>query len=100
MTGIGVRIKELRDERSLSMDALVEAMRDTYELRKLNKSMLSRWERNENEPSLEYAKYLAMFFNVSLDYMIGLTDDRTPSEVLSRISAYYDKSKKLMEEDK
>lgn len=99
-TGIGTRIKELRTEKELSMDALVKEMRVKYGVEKLDKSMLSRWERGENEPSLEYAKYLAMYFNVSLDYLIGLTEDRTPSATLARLSAYYNAMRKIMEEGK
>ena len=76
-TGIGNRIKQLREERDMSMDMLVSDMNRMYELN-LTKGMISRWERSINEPSLEYAKYLVKYFNVSLDWMIGLTDKKTP----------------------
>ena len=83
-TGIGLRVKELRTERDLSMDMLVADMNARYELSKpINKSMVSRWESGENEPSLENAKYLSMYFDVSIDYLIGLTDTRTPSRLLA-----------------
>ena len=82
-TIIGQRIKELRIERDISMDMLVADMNHKFELSKpLNKSMISRWENGENEPTLESAKYLSMYFDVSLDYLIGLTDTRTPSRLL------------------
>ena len=45
--------------------------------------MISRWESGENSPSLENAKSLSIYFNVSLDYLIGLTDVRTPSRLLA-----------------
>lgn len=83
-TNIGERIKELRTERDISMDMLVADMNVRYELSKpLNKSMVSRWESGVNEPTLENAKYLSMYFDVSLDYLIGLTDTRTPSRLLA-----------------
>lgn len=83
-TKIGLRIKELRIERDISMDMLVADMNNKYELSKpLNKSMISRWESGANEPSLDSAKYLSMYFDVSLDYLIGLTDIRTPSRLLA-----------------
>lgn len=84
MTGIGLRIKELRQERDLTMDMLVADMNAKYELEKpINKSMVSRWENGDNEPSLENAKYLSMYFDVSLDYLIGNSNIRTPSRLLA-----------------
>lgn len=82
-TKIGLRIKELRLERDISMDMLVADMNARYQLVKpINKSMVSRWESGVNEPTLDNAKYLSMYFDVSLDYLIGLTDTRTPSRLL------------------
>lgn len=90
MTDIGKRIKELRQEKGVTMDILVEDIKESFDVKKLDKSMISRWERGENEPSLENAKYLCMYFDVSLDYLIGLTDVRTPSRLLTkRLTAYY-----------
>jgi len=90
-TGIGERIKELRLERDLSMDMLVTDINIRYSpSRPINKSMVSRWEKGENEPTLENAKYLSMYFDVSIDYLIGLTDIKTPSRLL----AYYKSVKK------
>lgn len=84
MVNIGEKLKNLRKERELTLDMLVADLNQTYPDIKVNKSMLSRWERGENDPSLEYAKHLSMYFNVSLDYLIGLTDVRTPSRLLVR----------------
>lgn len=79
LTGIGKRINELRLERDLSMDMLVADMNTRYVLDKpLNKSMVSRWESDKNNPTLQSAKCLCDYFDVSLDYLIGLTDVRTP----------------------
>lgn len=84
MTGIGLRIKELRQERDLTMEMLVADMNAKYELDKpINKSMVSRWENGDNDPSLENAKYLSMYFDVSLDYLIGNSNIRTPSRLLA-----------------
>lgn len=84
MTGIGLKIKELRMERDLTMEMLVADMNAKYELDKpINKSMVSRWENGDNDPSLENAKYLSMYFDVSLDYLIGNSNIRTPSRLLT-----------------
>lgn len=82
--GINTRIKELRLENELTMDMLATDINARFELEKpINKSMISRWESGDNEPSLENAKYLSIYFNVSVDYLIGLTDVRTPSRLLA-----------------
>lgn len=78
-TGSGIRIKQLREERDMSMENLVADLNRLYNL-KLTKSMVSRWERDIHDPSLTYAKYLVQYFNVSLDWLIGLTDKRTPPQ--------------------
>lgn len=93
-TGIGEKIKELRKEQKLTMEMFVLDFNTRFvaELeRPLNKSMVSRWESGENEPTLDNAKFLSMYFNVSLDYLIGLTDTRTPSRLL----AYSKKRKEI-----
>ncbi len=79
------RLKLLRNEKGLSMDMLVWDMNTRYEL-ELNKGLVSRWENGINEPSLRYATYLAQYFDVSLDYLTGLTDCKTPSRLLAYAS--------------
>jgi len=83
--GIGSILTSLRNERQLTMDMLVEDINYKYDM-KINKSMVSRWERNENDPSLEMAVILAKYYNVSLDYLIGLTDVKTPARLLASAS--------------
>lgn len=84
MTGIGAKIKELRLEHDMTMDMLANDLNAKFSPQKpLNKSMISRWESEQNEPTLENAKQLSIYFNVSLDYLIGLTDTRTPSRLLA-----------------
>ena len=81
MVNIGTKLQTLRKERDLTMDMLVADMNTTFPNLKLNKSMLSRWEKGVNDPSLEYAKFISEYFNVRLDYLIGLTDVRTPARL-------------------
>lgn len=83
MSIFGERIKLLRDERDMSMDMLVADLKSKYPNIKIEKSMISRWEKGENNPTWENVKYLSMYFNVSLDYLAGLTDVRTPSRLLA-----------------
>ena len=78
IVGIGNRLKQLRTERDMSMEMLVADLNRLYGLN-LTKSMISRWEANKNDPSLTYASAIVQYFNVSLDWLLGLTDKRTPA---------------------
>ena len=80
---LGQRLKELRQQRELSMDMVVYDVANTYHI-EFTKGNLSRWENGINYPSLIYAAYLAKYYNVSLDYLIGLTDVKTPTNLLAR----------------
>lgn len=84
MEELAKRLKLLRLERELTMEQLVADMNYKFELeRPLSRSMISRWEAGTVDPSLDNAKYLSTYFDVSLDYLIGLTDTRTPSRILA-----------------
>lgn len=58
------RLKQLRSEKGLSLDMVV------YDL-------------DKNDPSIRFAAYLAQYYGVSVDYLIGLTDNRTPADLLA-----------------
>ena len=59
------RLRELRIEKCLSMKQLAKAI-DTTD------AAISNWENCINEPKISYLVKLAMFFNVSTDYLLGL----------------------------
>ena len=73
----GKRLRELREEHALTMDYVVFDMQRKYDV-EINKGQLSRWE-NGQSPSLRYIKYLAIYYNVSADYLLGLTESKKPS---------------------
>lgn len=79
---LGKRLKELRQQRELTMDMVVYDVANTYHI-EFTKGNLSRWENGINCPSLIYAACLAKYFNVSLDYLIGNTDVKTPVDLLA-----------------
>lgn len=89
-TEFGKRIKILRTERQLTMDMLVTDIDNKYSV-KISKGLISRWERQDVEPTLQYARLFADYYGVSLDYLIGLTEVRTPTRLL----AYKKKEEKL-----
>lgn len=70
----GRRLKELRERNSFSMDKLV----DIYNMKfngKMNKSTLSRYENNLQEPMYTVVVNLAEIFGVSVDYLSGARDN-------------------------
>jgi transcriptional regulator with XRE-family HTH domain len=79
----GTRLKELRTERELTLDMVVNALNTQYSI-EINKGNLSKWENNVNSPSLRMAAYLCKFYGVSLDYLLGLTNSRVPADLLAK----------------
>lgn len=74
----GHRLKELRKplnypEKHLSMDELCEKFSKKYGLR-VNKSMMSRWENGTAVPDNKHIVAYADYFDVDMNYLIGLTD--------------------------
>lgn len=79
---IGKRLKELREARQLTMDMVVYDVKQTYHI-EFTKGNLSRWENGINYPSIIYAAYLAKYYGVSTDYLLGNTDIRIPPDLLA-----------------
>ncbi len=65
---ISLRIKEMRTEKQLSQKALATAIG-------VSQKAIDYWERGINEPKASYVVALAEFFNVSSDFLLGITDD-------------------------
>lgn len=64
----GQRIKELREERGLSLMALAKAIG-------VSDTAVCKWENQIAEPKLSYIVRLADFFNCSADFLTGRSDD-------------------------
>lgn len=75
-------LKQLRFEKNLSMDELCEKLNNNYNL-KITKSMISRWENGQASPNNTYLSAYAKFFNIDLNYLVGLTDIRRPLEFVN-----------------
>jgi transcriptional regulator with XRE-family HTH domain len=52
----------------------------------LNKNAISDWKRNIAKPSTEAIAKIARYFDVSADYLLGLTDNPTPAQTPSEPS--------------
>lgn len=66
-----LRIKELRLENNLYQRHLADFIG-------LKQQTYSRYETGELQPSLEVMAKLALFYNTSVDYIMGLTDVYAP----------------------
>lgn len=64
----GMRLKTLRQNRGWSQEELADIL-------KLSKSAISKWERDVNYPQGRDIRALARLFNVSADYILGLTNN-------------------------
>ena len=61
------RLRELRQDKHLSMKQLAKELNTTD-------AAISNWENEINEPKISYLIFIAKFFNVSADYLLGLED--------------------------
>lgn len=64
MANFGDRLKELRIEKRMTQEELANQFF-------LNKSSVSRYERNQQVPELELLQKIADFFEVTTDYLLG-----------------------------
>ncbi len=67
MTKIAERIKELRIERKLTEEELGKQIG-------VSATAISRWENKVRVPSVDSLYLLALFFKVSADYLLGISD--------------------------
>ncbi|MBV4439409.1 helix-turn-helix domain-containing protein [Clostridium tyrobutyricum] len=83
---LGNRIKSLREERSMNQLELAKILH-------IGNTTLSQYESDKRIPSDIVKKKIAEYFNVSLDYLMGLTDIKKPSAENDIPQEYTDKYK-------
>lgn len=69
---IDQKIKMLREKRGITQTELAKRLGIT-------RSGVNAWEMGISTPSTQYVILLAKFFNVSTDYLLGLSDSATIS---------------------
>ncbi|MGM9913771.1 MAG: helix-turn-helix domain-containing protein [Lactobacillus crispatus] len=70
----GEKLKAIRTKNHLSMDDLAKELNKKFNT-KISKSMISRWESNQTDPSITNVKYLMKFFGVDYSYFVEDTDN-------------------------
>lgn len=89
---LGSKITELRKQKGWSQIELAKKLEVSMEI-------VGRYERNEAVPSIEIAKRMADAFEVSLDYLVGSTEQELDKATLTRlqeINRLTDENKKLV----
>ena len=71
------RIRDLREDRDLSQAEIATIIKTTQQ-------QYSKIELGKADISGEKLKLLAAFYNVSTDYILGLTNDPTPSKRIKK----------------
>jgi len=66
-----LRIRDLREDRDIKQKEVAAYLR-------CDQSLYSKYERGERPLPLEYADKLADFYGVSIDYLVGRTNQKTP----------------------
>lgn len=64
---LGERLKSLRNEASIGQNKLAKDLQ-------VSNASISYWETAKQEPTAEAIFKIAQYFNVSADYLLGLTD--------------------------
>jgi len=93
-------LKGLRENKGVSMDKMCEDLNKVYGT-SLAKSTISKWENGKAEPALAYARILTKYFNVTLDYIIGTSEQKNeePKSQLETIAAHFE-GDEFTEDDK
>ena len=85
---VGERLKALRKRKGIRQRELAQVLG-------VQKSTVSQYETNVNNPSDEIKLQIAQYFNVSLDYLLGLID----TEIVCYNEKYFWKIPESMTEE-
>lgn len=69
------RLKELRHEKKLTLKEVSSQLEQNN--LKISPDALAKYERGDREPKLETWQKLADFFNIPVDYLLGISKDRS-----------------------
>lgn len=83
---LGERIANLRKQKGISQEELADVL-------VTSRQAISKWERGESDPDIGRLKDLAVYFNVSIDYLLGYDmEDKS-------VNNFIEKIKKCIEEN-
>jgi len=79
---LGTQIKKLRNEKGLTQERLAKKIG-------LSRGSLSMIEINKREPDNKTLQKLADFFDVSVDYLLGRTNERLTADKIKEAAVTY-----------
>lgn len=86
--------KELRLEKKLSQEKIAEDL-------EISQPLIAKWESHQSTPSPEMLDYIADYFNVSVDYLIGRSKYRNLEADNSELdNVLFSKAKDLTDDEK
>ena len=89
--------KQLRLEKGLSQDRIAEEL-------DVSQPLIAKWESHQSTPAPEMLDYIADYFDVSTDYLIGRTNDRRyfklNDDSIEDFNLLFNKYKGLSDSDK
>lgn len=74
--GFGERLRSLRTKKKVTQKQFATMF-------KIADSTVSMYERGEREPAYEQLERFADYFGVTIDYLMGRTDDPSPTESIT-----------------
>lgn len=78
---LGQRIRQLRMRKKLSMEQLADELNKKYHSedtsKPFGKGKISKWEAGKVDPSVSAIAKVAAYFDVSLDYLLGIEEKNT-----------------------
>ena len=77
----GEKIKKLRKEKELTQENLADCLGVTFQA-------ISKWERGEGYPDITTLPDIALFFNVTIDELLGINQVRIEKELSALIEEY------------
>lgn len=67
-------LKRLRDKKNITLEELATNVNEKFNTN-INKNMIARWESGKLEPKYEQLKCLALYYNVTTDFLFGFDLD-------------------------
>ncbi|MCI9366341.1 MAG: helix-turn-helix transcriptional regulator [Clostridia bacterium] len=75
-----IRLKDLREDRDLSQ-------KDVADILNISQTNYSKYELEKINIPIEYLRKLSLYFNTSIDYILGMTNEISPYPRLKNISS-------------
>lgn len=87
----GTILKELRMQKNITLEQLSSEINEMFNIN-LTRSMISKWETGKSAPIYDHLKRLAIYYNVTTDYLLGF-DHSEDSEITAALNEHLNSEK-------